>query len=48
MWEKLLLAATITFSLNMFVQFREPTTNGANHQQPTKVGSTILVRKLNK
>ncbi|WP_166507569.1 MULTISPECIES: hypothetical protein [unclassified Nostoc] len=45
MFEKLLLAVTITFSLNFFLQVRVPNQDqtGANYQQHTETSATILV-----
>jgi hypothetical protein len=50
MFEKLLLAATITFSLNFFLQVRLPdrTNSDTSYQQNPEKTATILVRKLNK
>jgi hypothetical protein len=46
MLEKLLLAITITFSLNLFLQVRLPeeSNSGANVQQLKEPAPTILVR----
>ncbi|MFQ4140700.1 hypothetical protein [Chlorogloeopsis sp. ULAP02] len=46
MLEKLLLAITITFSLNLFLQVRIPnqSDSGANYQHRQEPSSTILVR----
>ncbi len=48
MFEKLLLAVTITFSLNLFIQVRVPEHNqtGTNYQQQQT--STILVTRPDK
>lgn len=45
MFEKLLLAVTITFSLNLCLHIREPdkTHTGAGLQQLTEASPTILV-----
>jgi hypothetical protein len=45
MFEKLFLAVTITFSLNLFFQVRVPdqTNTSNNSQQHTETSSTILV-----
>jgi hypothetical protein len=50
MFEKLLLAVTITISLNLFFQVRVPdqTNTGASYQQNTKNSTTILVTKPEK
>ncbi|MFK0731227.1 MAG: hypothetical protein HEQ35_28695 [Gloeotrichia echinulata IR180] len=50
MFEKLLLAVTITFSLNFFFQVRLPdqTKTGASYQQDTKTSATILVSRPEK
>ncbi len=50
MFEKLLLAATVTFSLNLFFQVRVPDQNntGASYQQNTEKSTTILVTKPEK
>jgi hypothetical protein len=46
MLEKLLLAITVTFSLNFFLQVRVPeqSNTGANYQHHKEPSSTILVR----
>ncbi len=46
MLEKLLLAITITFSLNLFLQVRPPeeSNSGANLQQLKESAPVILVR----
>ncbi|MCG6137097.1 MAG: hypothetical protein MET45_21100 [Nostoc sp. LLA-1] len=46
MFEKLLLAVTITFSLNFFVQVR--VLNGIHNPQDTENSTTILVKKPEK
>jgi hypothetical protein len=45
MFEKLLLAATITFSLNLCLHIREPdrANTDTNFQQRTEASPTILV-----
>jgi hypothetical protein len=45
MFEKLLLAVTITFSLNFFVQVRVPnqTDTGTSYQPNQNIPTTILV-----
>lgn len=45
--EKLLLAVTITFALNLFLQFRVPhqTNHGANYPQHTETSATVLVTR---
>ncbi|NJL11166.1 MAG: hypothetical protein HC908_16155 [Calothrix sp. SM1_7_51] len=50
MFEKLLLAVTITFSLNLFLQFRLPNEakTGANQGQHRQAISTIVVRMVEK
>jgi hypothetical protein len=50
MFEKLLLAVTITFSLNFFFQVRVPDQSKAdtNYQQRTKTPATILVTRPDK
>ncbi|UKO98635.1 hypothetical protein [Nostoc sp. UHCC 0870] len=50
MFEKLLLAVTITFSLNFFFQVRVPlyTNSGTSDQQPTETSATILVTRPEK
>ncbi|WGV26796.1 hypothetical protein [Halotia branconii] len=50
MFEKLLLAVTITFSLNLFFQVRLPDQNktGASYQQNTQTSTTVLVKKFEK
>ncbi len=50
MFEKLLLAVTITLSLNFFLQVRAPdqTQTGANYQENTKTSATILVTRPDK
>ncbi|MFN6570402.1 hypothetical protein [Dendronalium sp. ChiSLP03b] len=50
MFEKLLLAVTITFSLNFFFQVRVPdrTKTGAIYQQHTETSTTILVTRPEK
>ncbi len=47
MLEKLLLAITITFSLNLFLQVRVPenqANTGADYQQRQQAAPTFLVR----
>ncbi|AFY36146.1 hypothetical protein Cal7507_5832 [Calothrix sp. PCC 7507] len=50
MFEKLLLAVTITFSLNLFIQVRVPDHNqtGTNYQQQQQTSATILVTRPDK
>lgn len=50
MLEKLLLAVTITFSLNLFFQVHIPnqTNTGSNYQQNREKSATILVTKPQK
>jgi hypothetical protein len=50
MFEKLLLAVTITFSLNCFLQVRVPNQQetGATYQQQTETSATILVTRPDK
>ena len=50
MLEKLLLAVTITFSLNLFLQVRVPnqTNTGASQVQPTETLPQILVTAMSK
>ncbi|WP_373524900.1 hypothetical protein [Nostoc sp.] len=50
MFEKLLLAATITFSLNFFVQVRvlEQNNSGATYRPQPEQSATILVTKPKK
>ncbi|MBW4615445.1 MAG: hypothetical protein KME21_19640 [Desmonostoc vinosum HA7617-LM4] len=50
MFEKLLLAITITFSLNFFFQVRVPeqTSSGNSYQQHPQNTATILVTKSKK
>ncbi|MBW4644664.1 MAG: hypothetical protein KME23_17015 [Goleter apudmare HA4340-LM2] len=50
MFEKLLLAVTITFSLNFFIQVRVPDHNqtGTNYQQQQQTSATILVTRPDK
>ncbi|MBW4428187.1 MAG: hypothetical protein KME50_28040 [Nostoc desertorum CM1-VF14] len=49
MFEKLLLAVTITFSLNLFFQFRVPEQhNGATYESQAEQPATILVTKSKK
>ncbi|MEL6462210.1 MAG: hypothetical protein AAFY21_09295 [Cyanobacteria bacterium J06641_2] len=50
MLEKLLLAASITFSLNMFVQVQVPLRNNPEGVYPSHVDTTpqILVKMLQK
>ncbi|MCC5614416.1 hypothetical protein LC605_04850 [Nostoc sp. CHAB 5836] len=50
MFEKLLLAVTITFSLNFFFQLRLPQqhNSGATYDQHSKQSATILVTKSKK
>lgn len=50
MFEKLLLAVTITFSLNFFFQVRVPdqTKTGASYDHDTKTSATILVSRPEK
>ncbi|WP_414566321.1 MULTISPECIES: hypothetical protein [unclassified Anabaena] len=50
MFEKLLLAVTITFSLNFFVQVRvlNTTDAGIHNPQDTENSTTILVKKPEK
>jgi hypothetical protein len=50
MFEKLLLAVTITFSLNLFLQVRVPNQNqtDANYQQHRETSATILVTRPDK
>jgi hypothetical protein len=50
MLEKLLLAVTITFALNLFFQVRVPhyTNSGSSNQQHTETSATILVRRPEK
>lgn len=50
MFEKLLLAATITFSLNLFLQFRSPNEakTGVNYQEHNEAPPTIVVRMVEK
>ena len=50
MFEKLLLAATITFSLNFFFQVRVPEQNnsGATYGPQSQQSATILVTKSKK
>ncbi|MBW4558688.1 MAG: hypothetical protein KME59_22715 [Trichormus sp. ATA11-4-KO1] len=50
MFEKLLLAVTITFSLNLFLQVRVPhsTNTGIHDPQNTEPSITILVKKPEK
>lgn len=47
MFEKLLLAVTITFSLNCFFQVRLPDQNqtGTNYQHQKQTSATILVTR---
>jgi len=48
MWEKLLLAVTITFSLNLFLQVRVPnqTNTGASYQERTEILPQIMVTAM--
>ncbi|MBD2363537.1 hypothetical protein [Anabaena sp. UHCC 0399] len=50
MLEKLLLAVTITFALNLFSQVRVPryTNSGASEQQHTETSATVLVTRPEK
>lgn len=49
MFEKLLLAVTITFSLNFFLQVRILNTDaGIHNPQHTEPSTTILVKKPEK
>jgi hypothetical protein len=50
MFEKLLLAVTITFSLNFFFQVRVPEQNnsGATYRAQPEQSTTILVTKSKK
>ena len=50
MLEKLLLAVTITFSLNLFLQVRVPnqTNTGKSEVQPTETLPQILVTAISK
>jgi len=50
MLEKLLLAASITFSLNMFVQVQVPLNNNSEGAYPNQMDSTpqILVKMQQK
>jgi hypothetical protein len=50
MFEKLLLAVTITLSINFFVQVRisNQTNTGSSYQQNIEKSATILVRKPQK
>ncbi|BAY64178.1 hypothetical protein H6G33_23715 [Calothrix sp. FACHB-1219] len=50
MFEKLLLAVTITFSLNFFLQVRVPNQQqtDATYQPPTETSATILVTRPDK
>nr|WP_017655502.1 hypothetical protein [Fortiea contorta] len=50
MFEKLLLAVTITFSLNCFFQVRvpEPNQTSTNYQQHKQTSVTILVTRPDK
>ncbi len=50
MLEKLLLAVTITFSLNLFLHFRVPnqTNTGKSEVQPTETLPQILVTAMSK
>jgi hypothetical protein len=50
MFEKLLLAVTITFSLNLFIQVRIPDHNQTrtNYQQQPQTSATILVTRPDK
>jgi hypothetical protein len=50
MFEKLLLAVTITFSLNCFFQVRLPEQKqtGINYQQQKQISATILVTRPDK
>ncbi len=50
MFEKLLLAVTITFSLNLFFQFRVPDqhNSGATYGSQTEQSATILATKAKK
>ncbi|WP_298921264.1 hypothetical protein [uncultured Nostoc sp.] len=49
MFEKLLLAVTITFSLNFFFQVRVPEQqNGASYGSQPEQSATILVTKSKK
>ncbi|WP_197480196.1 MULTISPECIES: hypothetical protein [unclassified Anabaena] len=50
MLEKLLLAVTITFALNLFVQVRVPqqANSGDSYQNDTKPSTTILVKRPEK
>ncbi|HIK04765.1 MAG TPA: hypothetical protein IGS40_08625 [Trichormus sp. M33_DOE_039] len=47
MSEKLLLAVTITFTLNLFFQVCVPhqTNSGASYQQHTETSATVLVTR---
>lgn len=49
-FEKLLIAVTITFSLHFFFQVRVPQQNnsGATHGSQVEQSATILVTKLKK
>ncbi|WP_235006845.1 hypothetical protein [Calothrix rhizosoleniae] len=50
MLEKLLLAVTITFSLNLLLQIKEPNpdNNGVNYRQNTENAPTLLVLRKDK
>ncbi|MBW4512258.1 MAG: hypothetical protein KME64_38065 [Scytonematopsis contorta HA4267-MV1] len=50
MFEKLLLAVTITFSLNLFLQVRLPNQaeSGTKYQQADETAPAVLVRLADK
>lgn len=49
MLEKLLLAVTITFSLNLLLQMKEPNPdNPGSYDQETQNPPTLLVRRATK